>query len=216
MNPRASFPLLTSALLLCLASTSQAFFNPTVGRWASRDPIAEVGGVGLYGFVGNNSINRIDYLGLADADNGCPGLPKGGRAQCYQYACGNYGKGSDFPGARGGQRCAPTYTCDSVKRSAIADGMVEVPASGKCPAGTHKVSYSVGKHGIGSDYHWMRENSDGTWCHKFRLGGPSNKDGSGKLITDPGQADQNFPAVGTQPPSSYKHCGYLCSPDVWN
>jgi hypothetical protein len=32
--------------------------------WPSRDPIEEEGGVNLYGFVSNNSINRVDKLGL--------------------------------------------------------------------------------------------------------------------------------------------------------
>jgi hypothetical protein len=35
------------------------------GRWPSRDPIRERGGINLYGFVGNNPINAIDVLGNA-------------------------------------------------------------------------------------------------------------------------------------------------------
>ena len=31
--------------------------------WPSRDPIEESGGVNLYGFVGNDGVNRWDYLG---------------------------------------------------------------------------------------------------------------------------------------------------------
>ena len=34
------------------------------GRWISRDPIGERGGLNLYGFVGNDAVNRIDVLGL--------------------------------------------------------------------------------------------------------------------------------------------------------
>ena len=34
--------------------------------WPSRDPIEEKGGVNLYGFVGNDGVNRLDYLGLKD------------------------------------------------------------------------------------------------------------------------------------------------------
>jgi hypothetical protein len=30
----------------------------------SRDPIEEAGGVNIYGFVGNDGINRLDRLGL--------------------------------------------------------------------------------------------------------------------------------------------------------
>jgi RHS repeat-associated protein len=40
------------------------YYDPETGRWPSRDPIAESGGMNLYGFVGNRPINRIDRLGL--------------------------------------------------------------------------------------------------------------------------------------------------------
>jgi RHS repeat-associated protein len=39
-------------------------YNPSTGRWLSRDPIGEDGGFHLYGFVYNSSINRIDPKGL--------------------------------------------------------------------------------------------------------------------------------------------------------
>jgi RHS repeat-associated protein len=41
--------------------------NPLTGRWVSRDPIEEDGGVNLYGFVGNDPIMLSDTLGLIDA-----------------------------------------------------------------------------------------------------------------------------------------------------
>ena len=39
------------------------YYDPVEGRWLSRDPIGERGGLNLYGFVGNNGVNRVDYLG---------------------------------------------------------------------------------------------------------------------------------------------------------
>jgi len=42
--------------------------HPCVGRWLSRDPIEEAGGLNLYGMVGNDPLNRIDFLGLADTE----------------------------------------------------------------------------------------------------------------------------------------------------
>ena len=40
------------------------YYDPKSGRWPSRDPIEEEGGVNLYGFVGNVGVNRWDALGL--------------------------------------------------------------------------------------------------------------------------------------------------------
>jgi len=41
-------------------------YNPLDGRFISRDPIEERGGLNLYGFVGNDPVNRWDALGLFD------------------------------------------------------------------------------------------------------------------------------------------------------
>jgi RHS repeat-associated protein len=42
------------------------YYSPALGRWLSRDPIEEQGGLNLYGFVGNDPVNRWDRLGLSD------------------------------------------------------------------------------------------------------------------------------------------------------
>jgi hypothetical protein len=39
------------------------WYDPLTGRWPSRDPIEEQGGMNLYGFVGNEGINLSGYLG---------------------------------------------------------------------------------------------------------------------------------------------------------
>ena len=58
--------LLLFATALLLAQDAMAYYNPSTGRWLSRDPIAERGGANLYGFVGNDGVNRVDRLGLVD------------------------------------------------------------------------------------------------------------------------------------------------------
>src|SRR5215469_1928156 len=56
--------MLTSAVAFLAASNAQAYFDPSTGRWASRDPIAERGGFNLYSFAENDAIDHPDYLGL--------------------------------------------------------------------------------------------------------------------------------------------------------
>ncbi len=38
-------------------------YSPEMGRWVSRDPICEEGGINIYSFVGNDSMNRFDSIG---------------------------------------------------------------------------------------------------------------------------------------------------------
>lgn len=39
-------------------------YDATLGRWLSRDPIEEEGGLNLYGYVINDPINAVDLYGL--------------------------------------------------------------------------------------------------------------------------------------------------------
>lgn len=62
-------PLLKILLLLVVLSNYvHAFYDSTQGRWVSRDPIQEQGGINLYGFAANDGANRTDYLGYAAVD----------------------------------------------------------------------------------------------------------------------------------------------------
>jgi len=40
------------------------YYSPAIGRWLSRDPIGEWGGIGLYVFVSNDPTDKRDSLGL--------------------------------------------------------------------------------------------------------------------------------------------------------
>lgn len=44
-------------------------YDPETGGWLNRDPIGEIGGINLYGYVANNPITWVDIFGL------CPGDP---------------------------------------------------------------------------------------------------------------------------------------------
>jgi hypothetical protein len=47
------------------------YYSPTLGRWISRDPIGERGGVNLCGALGNNPPNRRDRFGLDLTERQC-------------------------------------------------------------------------------------------------------------------------------------------------
>ena len=57
--------VLALALIGILSSEAEAMMDPTKGRWLSRDPIEERGGLNLSLFSRNDGINLYDALGLA-------------------------------------------------------------------------------------------------------------------------------------------------------
>lgn len=51
-------------LMLLISNTGLCFYSPNTGRWLSRDPVEEPGGLNLHGMVENNPVNSIDAFGL--------------------------------------------------------------------------------------------------------------------------------------------------------
>ena len=43
------------------------YMDPLTGRWTSRDPIEEGGGLNLYGFMENDGVSKVDFLGMAQS-----------------------------------------------------------------------------------------------------------------------------------------------------
>jgi RHS repeat-associated protein len=41
------------------------YYDPATGRWPSRDPIEEEGGMNLYGFINNSALGSLDFIGFA-------------------------------------------------------------------------------------------------------------------------------------------------------
>jgi RHS repeat-associated protein len=54
-----------SKVSILMANYGFRYYDPVTGRWPSRDPIEESGGLNLYALVGNDPINSWDYLGWA-------------------------------------------------------------------------------------------------------------------------------------------------------
>jgi RHS repeat-associated protein len=63
------------------------YYDPKTGRWPSRDPIEERGGVNLYGLLANSSLNRFDLLGLAFSYPPATGNDQQGD-KCGKSKCG--------------------------------------------------------------------------------------------------------------------------------
>jgi len=52
-------------------------YDPVTGRWPSRDPIGERGGLNLYGAAHNSMVSLIDRLGLQDQQDDTDGAGNG-------------------------------------------------------------------------------------------------------------------------------------------
>jgi RHS repeat-associated protein len=63
--------------------THYRLYDPDTGRWLNRDPIGEIGGLNLYGYVGGNPVNFVDPTGLLFG-----GLINAG--ECYGEAAAMY------------------------------------------------------------------------------------------------------------------------------
>jgi RHS repeat-associated protein len=63
-----------TGLVLC----THRFYDPSTGRWLTRDPMGYGGGVNLYGYCGNDPGNRVDPSGLDFALPGGGSIPTAG------------------------------------------------------------------------------------------------------------------------------------------
>jgi uncharacterized protein RhaS with RHS repeats len=70
--------LVCFAIQLAGLTDAAAFYNTETGRWLSRDPIGEKGGLNLYGFVNNDPVNSWDKLGLYTIHDAKSSLAKRG------------------------------------------------------------------------------------------------------------------------------------------
>ena len=55
---------------LGIGDWGRRWYHPSSGRWLSRDPLQEVGGINLYGFCANDSVNDRDPFGLSECKSG--------------------------------------------------------------------------------------------------------------------------------------------------
>jgi RHS repeat-associated protein len=89
-------------------------YDPKTGRWLSRDPIEEAGGINLYGYVGGNPVSYNDPLGLAPSRSKCV-------MKCMAIGAGAGAAVLGTAGAAGGLLCtAGAPVCST---AAAAEGV---------------------------------------------------------------------------------------------
>ena len=83
------------------------------------------------------------------------------------------------------EKIIQAVSCDS---SAINFIFEEIDPYEVCESG-YKVALVIDN---GEDYHWYRQNPNGTWSHKRGRAEVTNIDASGKIILDPSLANRNY------------------------
>lgn len=77
-----------------------------------------------------------------------------------------------------------------------------------CKKGTYKIMLFVALDPDHQDFHFFRQDKDGTWSHKQGWGyGPSKLDASGKIIFNPRKSNLNF-----KPYNYSTYCSSICVP----
>ena len=201
-------------------------YDARVGRYSQPDPIGLQGGWSRFGYVDANPLRFIDPFGLDRWGDGQWGPSSNRSApmfdpryndseawrwnnNCYSYALNRPGTRSGGPvrGVGGTDPGEPSGagisginpncgdTLDAVRR----DGGVAPRADQSCPAGYHGAQLFIRptsiSQGLG-DYHWYRQDADGTWSDK-QGSRPAKQLGGSPL-----------------PPSTYPtQCGTVCLPN---
>lgn len=98
-------------------------------------------------------------------------------------------------------------TCDQIILASQAGGAKYPEKDGSCSDGYRKIAVVLSdpKGRQWNDYHYYRQEKDGTWTHKPGYSQPTNLDAKGKPITDPETANRTYDS---EDYSSF--CGYLC------
>ncbi|MCB9932292.1 MAG: hypothetical protein H6841_02605 [Planctomycetes bacterium] len=83
-------------------------------------------------------------------------------------------------------------TVDDLIKLLTDSGATKVGKDEKCPVGSWKIAAVVDDTPPTIDFHFYRQNQDGTWTHKRGMTGVSDKDASDKVIKDPETANRDY------------------------
>jgi len=104
---------------------------------------------------------------------------------------------------------AADVSVDRIIELVLADAEVsnfsfkEAGAADTCPIGSYKVALVVDP---GVDYHWYRQDPDGSWSHKPGHNEVTNLDASGNVVIDPAMADRDYGFI-----NYTEFGGYFCT-----
>ena len=105
-------------------------YRPRCGRWMNRDAIEEEGGLNLYGYVGNASIYKFDYLGLDNPGCDIVGAIPFFENNCRLNCCAAHDECYDMNGCKASSwfstvnpfsRCTPCDQCNKDVVTCIND-----------------------------------------------------------------------------------------------
>lgn len=128
---------------------------------------------------------------------------------CYNYATNYPNSSFAQPGWASGIMNDNPYTCGGLLAGAEADGLSFAghslaEARSRCDEGCCLVALVLSD----SDYHWYREDEDGTWSHKPGGTDAISVDGSGNPVTDPANANHNYSNLTGL--NYHTFCGFMC------
>ncbi|MBW8782578.1 MAG: hypothetical protein JF599_11920 [Verrucomicrobia bacterium] len=130
-------------------------YDPNAGRWLSRDPIAEAGGLNLYGYVTNDPFNLVDPLGLSGGNGSSTTRPASSGVSIGQSLVGFAGYEAGVLGGSAIALAAPQLAIPLAIRfpwlfpSLLGAGKV-LSDSGPCPlTQTEKLASQLEKLGGG-------------------------------------------------------------------
>lgn len=123
---------------------------------------------------------------------------KVGSYNCYAYSLNTKNYGFMQPGQSEGHNCLNT---ENYFTKSVILSMVNLDAKhynfkfepidkyAQCDKGFYKVALVIAP---GVDYHWYRQNYDGTWSHKPGGLSVTNIDNLGQIINDPETCNRNY------------------------
>jgi len=113
------------------------FYLPALGRWINRDPIGEGGGMNVYVFSANRTLNTTDWLGLSDITVGkCEvklvwGHGEKGSPIKFDFPDGNSCSGGGFVGCWPGEANNLIPESNQILGLPLHGGMMTGIADGK-------------------------------------------------------------------------------------